>query len=211
MPGMADAIRPAVLPRDLPASPALSILAKAPATLAGRKVGILVGDGFDLDLVSRLGAAVEKDGAMCEMIAPKIGGARAVNGTLVPADHTLGGGPSVIFDAVVVVPGAAAVTELCAEPAAIAWVGDAFHHCKVIATVAEARPLLDAARVTADAGVIDLAGDEAIAQFVMAAKRGRVWSREAAVRGPDQPPLDSPTRPSRSSGSGRATARNAKR
>ncbi|HEX2688914.1 MAG TPA: catalase [Kofleriaceae bacterium] len=208
MQGMADAIRPAVPPRDLPPSPALSIVAKAVATLAGRKVGILVGDGFDLDIVARLGAAVEKQGAICEMVAPRIGGARAVNGTVVPADHILGGGPSVFFDAVAVVPGAAAVAELCTEPAAIEWVSDAFLHCKVIATVAEARPLLDAARVTGDAGVIDLAGDKGISQFLAAAKRGRVWSREAAVSGPEQ---SAPVAQNRSSGSSRASAQNAKR
>lgn len=73
--------------------------------------------------------------------------------------------------------------------------------------VAEARPLLDAARVTADAGVIDLAGGKAIVQFLTAAKRGRVWSREATVRGPDHPPL---VTPGRTSGSGRVAARNAK-
>ena len=33
------------VPRDLPPSPALSLVGKAPATLRGRKVGILIGDG----------------------------------------------------------------------------------------------------------------------------------------------------------------------
>jgi len=211
MQGMADAIRPAVPPRDLPPSPALSILGKAPATLQGRKVGILIGDGCNLDLVSRLGGAIEKEGAIYELVASRIGGAQATNGTVVPVDHILGGGPSVLFDAVAVVAGATAVDDLRAEPAAVGWIGDAFLHCKVIAAVPEARPLLDLARVTADAGVIELAGDKAIGQFLTAAKRGRVWSREATLHGPDQPPLDPSTQPSRSSGSGQASARNAKR
>ena len=186
MHGMADDIRPAVPPRDLPASPALSLLGKAPATLRGRKVGILVGDGFDAELVALLAAAIEKEHATVELIAPRIGGAHAARGNPVPADHTIGGGPSVMFDAVAIIPGAEAVADLVAEAAAIEWVSDAFTHGKVIAAVAEARPLLDAARVTADAGVIDLAGGAAIAQFLMAAKRGRIWSREARLRGPDR-------------------------
>jgi catalase len=187
MQGMADEIRPAVAPRELPPSPALSLLGKAPQTLRGRKVGVLVGDGFDRELVAQLMAAVEKEHALVELVARKIGGARAADGSVVPVDHIIGGGPSVIFDAVAIVPGAEAIAELLAEPAALDWVSDAFHHCKVIATVAEAGPLLDAARVVPDAGVIDLAGPGAIAAFLTAAKRGRIWAREAAAA-PDPAP-----------------------
>jgi catalase len=182
--GMADVIEPAAFPRDLPPSPVLSILANAPATLHGRKVGALIGDGFDKSLVARLAAAIEKEHAMLELVAQKIGGARAVDGVLVPVDHTISGGPSVIFDAVAVISGAAAIVDLAADAAAIAWVSDAFLHGKVIATVAETRPLLDAARVDGDAGVIDLAGGKAISSFITSAKRGRVWSREPTARGP---------------------------
>ena len=88
-----------------------------------------------------------------------------------------------LFDAVAIVAGAAAIGELVAQPAAINWVADAFVHCKVIAAVGDARPLLDAARVVAGDGVVSLAGDAAVAQFIKAAKRGRVWSREAPAGG----------------------------
>src|SRR5262245_16791506 len=110
--------------------------------------------------------AVEQERAMLELVALRIGGTRAADGAIVPADHTIAGGPSVFFDAIAVLPGAAAIAELVAEPSAIDWVRDAFLHCKVIAAVAEARPLLDAARVNPDEGVLDLAGGAAIAQFV---------------------------------------------
>jgi catalase len=206
MQGMADPIRPAVQPRDLVPSPALSILAKAPDTLRGRKLGILVGDGFDGELVSQLVAAATAEHAAVDLVAPRIGGARTAGGELVPAQHAIAGGPSVLFDAVAVVAGGASVAELLAEPAAISWVGDAFLHCKVIGVVAAGRPLLDAARVRPDAGVIDLTGDS-IETFIAAAKQGRLWAREAAPRRLD-PPL--PGEPTRSAGSGRAAARGAK-
>jgi catalase len=178
MQGMADAIKPAVLPRDLPPSPSLSLLGKAHETLRGRKIGILIGDGFDRALVDELRAALTKEHAMVELVAAKIGGAQPASGDVVAADHIVSGGPSVIFDAVAVVPGAASVAALVKDPAALDWVSDAFHHCKVIATVAAAKPLLDAARVVADAGVVELGGAGAIAAFITAAKRGRVWTRE---------------------------------
>jgi catalase len=178
MTGMGDEIRPAVAPRDLPPSPALSLLGKTPVTLRGRKLGVLIGDGFDRGLLAQLTAAAQKEHAMVELVARKIGGARAADGTMVAADHIISGGPSVIFDTVAVVAGTAAAAELIGEPAAIDWVSDAFHHAKVIGSVAEARRLLDAARVEIDAGVIELAGEGGVAAFIEAAKRGRVWSRE---------------------------------
>ncbi|HEX3757438.1 MAG TPA: catalase [Kofleriaceae bacterium] len=195
MQGMADEIRPALPPRDLPPSPALSILGKAPATLRGRKVGVLVGDGFDADLVSRLAAALEKEHAAVELVGPRIGGARAAGGELVPVNHTVSGGPSVIFDAVAVVPGAVALPELLADPVAIAWVNDAFVHCKVIATVGDAEPLLAVARVAPDAGVVDLGGDGGIAAFVTTARGGRIWSREPGAPVAQQVPAAMPPLP----------------
>jgi len=184
MAGQADAIEPAVAPIELPPSPALSLLAKAQATLVGRKVGVLVADGCDGSLIDKLRAALTKEGATVELVAPKIGGAVATDRSTLPADHMISGGPSVIFDAIVVAPGSPAVATLVADPAAVAWVGDAFVHCKVIGTVAGAQPLLDRAHVTRDAGVIDLAGGKGITAFVVAAKQGRIWEREA----PTPPP-----------------------
>ncbi|MEJ7602683.1 MAG: catalase [Kofleriaceae bacterium] len=193
MAGKADVITPAREPKELRPSPALSILGKAPATLTGRKVGALIANGFDLALVDKLRAAVTKEGAMFELVAPKVGLTVAADGTEVAADHMISGGPSVIFDAVLVVPGAEAIPDLLGESAALDWVSDAFVHCKVIGTVATAQPLLEAARVKPDAGVIDLGG-KGIATFIDTAKRGRIWNREPSVRGP-KPPAVPPGNP----------------
>ena len=146
---------------------------------------MLIGDGFDRGLVEKLRAAVTNEGAMFELCAPKIGGALAADGTQVPADHMIMGGPSVIFDAVVVAPGAAAIPTLLLDASAKQWVADAFAHCKVIGVVGAAQPLLDAAGVKPDAGVIDV-GAKGAAAFVAAAKEGRVWAREVKTMGPDK-------------------------
>ena len=182
MVGQADTIEPAREPIELPPSPALSILANAHATLDGRKVGVLISDGFDASVVEKLRMAVVKAGAMFELVAPKVGATRAADGSEVAADHRVDGGPSVIFDAVAVVLG----DSLVASPPAVQWVADAFVHCKVIGMVAGAQPLLDAARVTADEGVVDLA--RGAAGFIETAKRGRIWAREEAQA--DKPATD---------------------
>ena len=136
---------------------------------------------------------------MFELVAPKVGLTVAADGTEVAADHMISGGPSVIFDAVVVVPGAEAIPDLLGESAALDWVSDAFVHCKVIGTVAAAQPLLEAARVKPDAGVVDLGG-KGLASFIDTAKRGRIWNREPSVRGPKPPagkPAPAPAKPKR--------------
>ena len=65
------------------------------------------------------------------------------------------------------------------EAAAVAWVHDAFAHCKVIGATQGAKALLDAAGVIPDEGV--LIGPKADA-FLTAAAVGRVWEREPEVR-----------------------------
>ncbi len=185
MTGQADTITPARTPIELEPSPTLSILGKFKPTLKGRKVGALIGDGFDRGLIEKLRAAVVKAGAMFEIVAPKIGGALAADGTQLPADHTISGGPSVIFDVVVIAPGAAAIPTLLGEAAAIDWVSDAFTHCKVMGVVGAAQPLLDEGGVKPDEGVIEVTAKN-IDAFLDTASRGRVWAREVKVRGPDK-------------------------
>jgi catalase len=185
MVGQADKVTPAREPIDLDPSPALSILAKHNPTLVGRKVGCMIADGFDRGLVEKLRAAVTSEGAMFELVAPKIGGALAADGTQVKADHMILGGPSVLFDACVVAPGAAALPQLMLESAAKQWVADAYTHCKIIGVVGAAQPLLDAAGAKKDDGIVDISA-KSIATFIDRAKEGRLWAREVMTMGPDK-------------------------
>jgi catalase len=100
----------------------------------------------------------------------------------VDADHQLAGGPSILFDAVVVAPSADGARALESDAAAIDWIRDAFGHLKVIGIVPGARSLLERAGVAADVGVISIAGPKDVAAFITAAKNGRVWGREPHVR-----------------------------
>jgi len=163
-------------------SPALSLIAKAPKTLEGRKVGVLVTDGSDGALVQALKAAVEKAGAQLQVVAPKVGGAVLKGGGRLAADHQLAGGPSILFDAVVAAPSPEGAAALEHDAAAIDWLRDAFGHLKVIGVVDAAQPLLDRAGVEPDEGVVALRGPKDVAAFVSAAKSGRVWDREPSVR-----------------------------
>ena len=164
---------------ELEASPALSILAKSKKTLAGRKVGCLIADGTDARQVNELKAATEKLKADFAVVAPKIGGAMGLDGKLIEGDFQLAGGSSVLFDAVFVAVSEEGAKMLGKEAAAVAWVHDAFAHCKVIGASNSAQPLLDAAGVIVDAGILI---DTNAKDFLAKAAEGRVWEREPKVR-----------------------------
>ncbi|GAA4107450.1 catalase [Aminobacter aganoensis] len=182
LPKPADA---AVAPRDdLEPSPALSILANGPDSFAGRKVGVLVSPGADASLLKKLRTAIEKEGATVEVIAPKVGGVEAADGTMIAAKHMIDGGPSVLFDAVALVLSEEGAERLAGEAAARDFVADAFAHCKFIAFTPGAAPLLRKAGVDpkADEGLIGLGDAKAIAGFIESCRKLRLWSRETAVK-----------------------------
>jgi catalase len=184
MEGQAETIRPARQPIDVKPSPSLSLVLKAPATLAGRKIGVLVSDGTDTALLSALASAVKRAGARLEVVAPKIGGAEGTGGHI-DADHALMGAPSIFFDALVVAVSEDGAARLASEAAAIDWVRDAYGHLKVIGRVPGAAALFERAGVAEDKGLIDLPSPRAVNAFVEAARRGRVWGREPTLRNPE--------------------------
>ena len=167
-----------VTAQDRPASPALQISVKMKATIEGRAVGILVNDGSDAALVAALRKGAIDAGASVKIVAPRLGGLKLSDGSLLKADGQLVGTPSVLFDAVAVVlsdPGAKALAQ---EGAAIDFIRDAFGHLKAIAIDAGGQKLLQTAGVKPDSGVIRAAD---VAAFIEAAKT-RQWAREPGVR-----------------------------
>jgi catalase len=180
---------PAALPaarepvRDLPSSPALSILERAPGSFAGRKIGVLVTDGADAGTIAALRSAAEEEGALVEIVAPTAGGVDASDGSVIPGKQ-VDGAPSVLFDAVAIVAAAGAAGVLAANPAARDFVSDAYAHCKFIGVTDGAQPLFAAAGLggegTADGGFVDL-GEHSAADFVARCRQLRFWDRQRAM------------------------------
>jgi catalase len=180
----APALPPAVEPRkDLKPSKALSIALNPPKTFAGRKVGALVTDGVDRSLLDALRQALDAEGAMLEVIAPTVGGVEAADGSRIEADEKLGGGPSVLYDAVAVLPSAEGASLLLSNGSAKDFVSDAFAHLKFVAYVNAALPLFEKAGIPGalDEGFIALNGPKGVAQFVAACRKLRLWQREQTV------------------------------
>ena len=181
-PQAADAARPTR--QDLPASPALSILLNGPSSLAGRKVGALVTDGSDVGLLAALKSELKRQGALLKLVAPNVGGIQASDGTWITADEKLDGGPSVLFDAVTVLPSAQGAALLTNHPAARDFVADAFAHFKFVGYAGAAEPLLTKAGIGSserDGGCLRIESVDDIQSFVAACRDMRFWQRELAM------------------------------
>ena len=76
-----------------------------------------------------------------------VGGVEASDGTWVEGEQMLGGGPSVLYDAVALLVSADGSALLAKDAAAKDFVSDAFAHCKFIAYSADALPLFEKAGI----------------------------------------------------------------
>ena len=123
-------------------------------------------------------------GATLELVAPKVGGFTTSEGTLIEAQQKIDGGPSVLYDAVVVVASDAGSEMLANDATTKDFLSDAFAHCKFIGYSPESAALLDAAGIdpAGDDGVIELGDDrDDVTDFLARCTAMRFWDREAFV------------------------------
>jgi catalase len=166
---------------DLAPSPALSILANGPDSFTGRKVGVLVTDGADAALLAELRVAAATRRVLVELVATTVGGVEMSDGTLVPADQKIDGGPSVLYDAVAVLATKDGATALAQHPAARDFVTDAYAHAKFIGYTDAAEPLFVATGLAnlVDEGFVALGDGPGVEVFLGRCKRLRYWERQA--------------------------------
>jgi catalase len=181
MPNKADTAKPTRI--DLEVSSALSILLNGPERFEGRKLGIFLTDGADAKLLNALKAAAHKEGAAVEIIAPHIGGVKMDDASWVDAQHKIDGGPSVIFDAVVLLFSDKGVKLLLNESSARDFVADAFAHMKFIGYTEAALPLMEKAGIadSLDKACIPLSKPADAKAFIQACGKLRFWEREIGL------------------------------
>ena len=163
---------------DLPESDALSILKNAPDTFKGRKLGILVSDDLDGELLGNVKTALDNEGAMYEIVAPQIGGVTCDKGNSVDAQQKVDGGPSVLYDAVLLLMSKSGAEKLASKPEAKDFVSDAFAHNKFIGYIDAAMPLIKAVGLDnmMDEGFVDLKQKSAD-EFIKTLRGIRYWAR----------------------------------
>ena len=175
---MPDAPAAAAPVKKMAPSPALRTIGKMKDTLMGRAIGILIADGSDGAVIKKVQKAAADAGAAVKIVAPKVGGAKLADGSMLAADGQLAGTPSVLFDAVAVILSDDGAKALSMEGAAIDFLRDAFGHLKAIAVDKGGQALLKAANIKPDAGVVDANDKDAF----LAAAKTRQWDREESVR-----------------------------
>ena len=176
--------RPSPTRQDLPESAALSIIKNGPKSFKGRKLGVLVTDGADAKLFAALSTAVQKAGAVLEVVAPKVGGVTLSDESALPAQQKIDGGPSVLYDAVVLLLSEAGAALLAKDAPTKDFVSDAFAHAKFIGYNEDALPLIDRAGIgeaDMDEGLILLEDAASATSFLGTCAKLRLWDRELKV------------------------------
>lgn len=183
LPAPAKAARPT---KDLPPSPKLSIIQNGPNSFKGRKIGVLLSDGADAKLFAALKSAAAAEGTSVEVIAPTIGGVDLSDGSHVKANHKVGGGPSVLFDAVAVLLSPEGAEKLSSDASAKDFVSDAYAHLKFIAYSEPATALFDKAGLgkSIDNGFVAMSGSKDADTFIANCRAVRLWDREPKVKMP---------------------------
>ncbi|WP_426208610.1 catalase [Massilia sp. TWP1-3-3] len=129
-------------------SPPLSLLSRPGQTgIQTRKVAILVGNGVDGVMVRKIYSSLLADGAVPRLVGSQLGKVQSSDASVLFVEITLEAGPSVLYDAVVVPDGEAAVKALSRDAHALDFMREQYRHCKPIMVVGTAAALLQQAGV----------------------------------------------------------------
>ncbi|WP_246158964.1 catalase [Catellatospora sichuanensis] len=129
-------------------SPALSQAAMPGSTgVLGRKVAVLVADGVEAGSVQAVQAGLMDAGAVVELLAPVDGAVTTSSGEALPVTRAMNTVASVLYDAVVVADGEAAVDLLVNDGYAVHFVAEAYKHAKALGVLGTGDRLVQAARL----------------------------------------------------------------
>jgi catalase len=168
LPQLPERLSPARPPIDnLAPSPALSTILNGPGSLSGRKLRVLV-EGTEAAVLAALREEAAHRDVVVELVTRAVGGARLNDGSHTSADQKVEGGPSVLYDAVVVLASTVGAARLMRLPAAKDFVTDAYNHCKFIGYSPDAVAFFEACGITGslDNGVLQVADGASIRRFL---------------------------------------------
>jgi catalase len=192
--GMGMAAVPPAMPKasdrrvrpEVTSSPALSLLARpGDGSIATRRIAILVADDVAGKPLLAIHQALGDAGAVPRLIGIRLGSVRTSDHETLEVDATLETTPGVLFDAVVVPDGTAAVKALAQDGHALEFLRDQYRHCKTILALGAGSELLKQAGIALSdeaSGVLRRGGtgDGAVAKaFIAAIAKHRHFERDA--------------------------------
>lgn len=175
---------PLPIPEYAP-SPALSLMHRPGETgIRGRKIAMLVADGVEGGTLQALYADLLAEGAVPRLVGCTLGQVATAEGNELDVEITLEAGPAVLYDAVIVPDGQAAIDSLSLDAHALEFVRLQYRHCKPLLVIGAGAALLAKAGVPTtqpDPTLIDTAAmppDKAQAAFKTALAGPRFFGRE---------------------------------
>ncbi len=138
-----DDFQPLIVNSSLESSAALSMEHTVKNTIKTRKIAFLVADGVNEDSVKTVKKRLEAEGAVVELVAPKLGAVISENNIEFAIPKSFLTTTSVLYDAVYVPGGTNSVATLAAEPDAVHFLNEAFKHCKTIAADEDALQVIE--------------------------------------------------------------------
>jgi catalase len=173
-------------PKNITASPALSMVALEPGPIAGRVVGVVASATSDLAGIARLRRALAAEGAVLRVIAEQ-GGTLGEGRNAQLVERTFLTTRSIEFDAVLVASGATEV----ADPRLNVLLQEAYRHCKAVGAWGDGETVLAAAGLDPAApGIVRAKKADAdyAPLLIEALGRHRAWDRlEYLAAGPGAP------------------------
>jgi catalase len=172
---------------EVSVSQALSLFARpGDGSVRTRRVAILVADGCDGEGLVALANRLTSEGAVPRFVSTTLGSVQPAAGDAIEVDVSLEAAPAVLYDALVLPDGDAAVTALRADGRTLEFIKDQYRHCKPILALGAGEELLRACGVDAalpggqaDLGLI-IASDPSAGtdDFIVAIAKHRHFARE---------------------------------
>ncbi|HEX6428969.1 MAG TPA: catalase [Niastella sp.] len=196
--GIPNDFEPVDVKSSIDRSAALSMANTIKDSIKTRKIAILVSDGVKDDSLMTIEDILLDQGAVVEIIAPRLGTVSGENNTIIPVNKSFLTAASVFYDAVYVPGGANSVASLEKDPDAIHFLNEAYKHCKAIAADKDALQVLEATyfakKLPSDNTTDEKAREEGIVihqdvttlsmQFIAAVAQHRFWERESMRKVP---------------------------
>jgi catalase len=134
--------QPKMVDQGIESSAALSMANTLKDSIQSRKIAILAANGVNGAAIQQMKKALMAEGAVAEIIAPKLGEIRNEKGAPVMVDKNFMTVSSVLYDAVYIPGGKNSVAGLTSEADAIYFINQAYKHCKAIAVDIDAEALI---------------------------------------------------------------------
>ena len=167
-----------IVVKDIDSCDSLSILKSQPKSFKGRKLGLLVSEGFSDNLYQNLLELSKSEGFDLSIISKTIEPVSTDKGTSVTVDEALAGAPSVMFDSVALAISEEKLIEYQNVPKFTEFLNDAYDHKKYIAYHGDANKLFETYPfLKGDDGFHLLSTSHSCEQFVAACSTLRFWDR----------------------------------